>query len=102
MKPSYFVVANWGIAEEIYKYGQENINTLGQQIMHMCIHNTLIPNMLEVMSNGKTKAKILKKYGLTTLFQYTVVECIINVGFKYDYDVKNYYVYGHEKKDTIW
>ena len=38
-------------------------------MMHMYIHDTLIPNMLEGMSNGKTKAKVLENYDLTTLCQ---------------------------------
>ena len=27
---------------------------------------------------------------------------LIKLGFKYDYDVKNYYMGGHEKKGAIW
>ena len=71
-------------------------------MMHMYIHDTLIPKMLEVMDNGKTKSKLLKNSSLTTLCQDTVGEWIIKLGFKYNYDVKNYYVAGYEKKDTIW
>ena len=40
--------------------------------------------MLEVMLNGTTKAKLLENYGLTLLFQETVVEWLIKLGFKYD------------------
>ena len=40
--------------------------------MHMYIHDNLKPNMLEVMSNGKNKAKLLENYGIVTLFQDTV------------------------------
>ena len=41
-------------------------------MMYMYIHDTLIPNMLEVMSNSKTKANILENYGITKLFKDTV------------------------------
>ena len=50
-------------------------------MMHMYIHDTLIPNMLEWMSNGTTKAKLLENYGLTTLYQETLGEWLINIGF---------------------
>ena len=52
--------------------------------------------MLEGMLNGKTKAKLLENYGITTLFQETVREWLIKLGFKYDDAVNNYYVCGHE------
>ena len=39
--------------------------------------------MLEVMSNGTTKAKILENNVLTTICQDTVGYWIINLGFKY-------------------
>ena len=51
------------------------------------------------MWNGTTKSNILGNYGLTTLCQETVGEWLINIGFKHDYDVNNYYVGGHERKD---
>ena len=70
--------------------------------MHNCIHDTLIPKMLELMSNGITKANLLEKYGTTNIFQETVGEFLIKIGFKYNYDVNNYYVYGHKKNDMIW
>ena len=41
------------------------------------------------MSNGTTKAKISENYGLTMLFQDTVGECIIKIGFKYYYAINN-------------
>ena len=53
------------------------------------------------MSNGTTKAKLLENYGLKILFQETVGEWLIYIGFKYDYAVNNYYLGGHKKKDTI-
>ena len=46
-------------------------------MMHMYIHDTLIPKMLEGMSNFKTKANILENYGLTILYQEAVGEWII-------------------------
>ena len=58
--------------------------------------------MLEGTNNGKNKAKILESYGFTTLYQDTVGEWPIKIGFKYDYAVKNYYVDVHEKKYIIW
>ena len=45
----YFLVANFYIAEAIKKYGKDNINTLERHMMHMYIHDTLIPKMLELM-----------------------------------------------------
>ena len=71
-------------------------------MIHMYIHDILVPKMLEVILNGTTKANILENYGLTTLFQETVGEWIIKLGFKYDYDVNNNYAGGHENKDMIW
>ena len=71
-------------------------------MMHMSIHETLIPNMLEGMSNDTTKAKLLENYGLTFIFKDTVGEWLVNLGFKCDYSVNNYYVGRYEKKDTIW
>ena len=70
-------------------------------MMHIYIHETLVPKMLEGISNGTTKAKLLEKYGLTTLHQETVGEWPIKLGFKYDFSVNNYHVGGHEKKDMI-
>ena len=70
--------------------------------MHMYIHDTLIPKMLEGMLNGTTKDKILENYGITTLYQDSLVEWLIKLGFEYDCSVKNYYVGDHEKKDSIW
>ena len=40
------------------------------------------PYILERMSNVTTKAKLLENYGITTLFQETVGERIIKLGFK--------------------
>ena len=54
------------------------------------------------MSNGTIKAKVLGKYGFTSLCQETVGEWIIKLVFKYDYASNNYYVGVHENKDTIW
>ena len=71
-------------------------------MMHMYINYTLIPKMLEVISNGTTEAKLFENYGLTKLLQDTVVERIVNLGIKYDCIVKNYFVDIYEKKDTIW
>ena len=88
-KKKYFLVANCYIAEAINKYGKDNINTLGRHIIHMYIHETLIPKMSEVMDNGKTKSKLLKNSSLTTLCQDTVGEWIIKIGFKYNYSVNN-------------
>ena len=58
--------------------------------MYIC--GTLIPNVLEGMSNGTTKAKLLENYGLTTLCQEIIGEWLIKLGFKYDYAVNNYYM----------
>ena len=90
MKLPYFLVANWYIDKVIHKCGQESIRKLLRHMTHMYIHGTLIPKMLEVMSNGKTKAKLLANYGLTTLCQETVGEWIIKLVFKYDYADNNY------------
>ena len=79
----YLLVANWDIAIEKRKYSQESINTLLRKRMHIYIHDTLIPNMLEVISNGTTKAKLLEKYVLVKIYQEKVVEWLINIGFKY-------------------
>ena len=70
--------------------------------MHMYIHDILIPKMLEGISNGTTKAKPLENYALTMLYQETIVEWLMKLGFKYDYAVNKYYVVGHEMKNTIW
>ena len=70
-------------------------------MMHMYIHDTLVPKMLEVISNGTTKAKLLETYGLKMLFQETVQEWLINFGFKYYYDVNKYYMGCHKKKYTL-
>ena len=69
--------------------------------MHVYIHDTLIPKMLEVICNSTTKFKLLVNYGLTKLCQETVGYCLIKLVFKYYYDVNNYYVGGHENKDMI-
>ena len=61
------------------------------------VHDTLIPNILEGITNGTTKAVLLKNDGMITLYQETVEECIIKLVFKYYYDVNNNYVGGHEK-----
>ena len=44
----------------------------------------------------------MENYGLATLLQDTVGEWLLELGFKYDYAVKNYYVFGHENNDMIW
>ena len=64
-------------------------------MMHMYIHDILIPKILEGIYNGTTKAKLLESYGITTLCQETVGEWLIKLVFKYDYSVNNYYVGGH-------
>ena len=51
-------------------------------MMHMYIHDTLILKMLELISNGKTKANILENYGIKNICQETVEEWIIKLGFK--------------------
>ena len=94
-KLPYFLVANWYIDKVIHKCGQESIGTLLQHMMHMYTHGTLIPKMLEVLSNGTTKSNLLGNCGLTTLCQETVGEWLIKLVFKYDYFVNNYYVGGH-------
>ena len=88
-KLPYFLVANWDIAIEKRKYSQESINTLLRKMMHIYIHDTLIPNMLEGISNGKTKDEILEKYGLKTLCEETIGEWITKLGFKYYYATNN-------------
>ena len=45
-KLPYFFVAYWDISKAIHKWGQESISTLLRHMIHMYIHNTLIPNML--------------------------------------------------------
>ena len=69
--------------------------------MHIYIHDTFIPNMSEGIYNGSTNTNTLENYGITKLCQDTVGDWLTNIGFKYDYVVRNYYVYGQEKKDTI-
>ena len=71
-------------------------------MMHMYIHDNLISKMLEIMWNGRTKAKIFEDYSLTTLCQETVGYWLIKLGFKCNYAVNKYFVGGHEKKYTIW
>ena len=88
-KLTYFLVSNRNIANAIPKYGQEIIKKLQQHMMHIYIHDTLIPNMLEGMYNGTTKSKILENYVITKLFKETVGECLIYIGFQYDYAVNN-------------
>ena len=70
--------------------------------MHVYIHDTLIPKMLEVICNSTTKFKLLVNYGLTKLCQETVGYCLIKLVFKYYYDVNNYYVGSQKDKDNIW
>ena len=88
-KLPYLLVANWGIAIEKRKYSQESIKALLQKMMHIYIHDTLIPNMLEGISNGKTKDDILEKYGLNNLCEDTIREWITKLGFKYYYATNN-------------
>ena len=88
---AYLLVANWGIAKAIHKYSQESTRTLWQHMMHMYIRDNLIIIILEGMQNGITKAELLENYCITTLCQETVGEWWINLGFKYDYAVNNYY-----------
>ena len=45
-KIPYLLIENWDISEAIHKYDQENIDTLGPKIMHVYIHDALIPKML--------------------------------------------------------
>ena len=91
----YLLVANLGIVKAINECVQESIGTLLIHIIHIYIHETLIPNMSKGMSNGKTKAQILENYGLSILCQETVGEWLINIGFKYEYSVNSYYLGGH-------
>ena len=86
----HFLVSNWYIAKAIYKCGQEIIGTLQQHTMHIYIHDILIPKMLEGIPNGKTKAKLLENYGLTTICQETVGEWVVKLVFKNDYSANNY------------
>ena len=44
-------------------------------------HDNIITNMLDIMSNGTTKAKLLEKFGLVKLCQ-DISEWIIKLGFK--------------------
>ena len=57
-------------------------NKLLWHMIHMYIHDTLIPKVLEGMSNGKNKAKLLENYGLTNLCQYKVGEWLTKIIFK--------------------
>ena len=54
--------------------------------------------MVEEIFNGKTKAKLLENYYITRLCKDTVGEWLINIGFKYDYDINNYYVGDNERR----
>ena len=51
-------------------------------MIHMYIHDTLIPKILEGIPIGTTKTKLLENYVLTMIFQETVRECLIKLGFK--------------------
>ena len=57
--------------------------------MHMYMHDNLILEMLEGILNVTTKSKILENYFITKLFKETVGECLIYIGFQYDYAVNN-------------
>ena len=70
-------------------------------MMHMYIHDNLISKMLEIMWNGRTKAKIFEDYSLTKLCQETVGYWLIKLGFKYYCAINNNYVGGHKNKDMI-
>ena len=50
-------------------------------MMHIYIHDTLIPNMSQRIPNGTTKAKQLGRYSITSLFKDTVGECLIKFMF---------------------
>ena len=47
----------------------------------MYIHDTLISEISELMTNGTTKDKLLENYGLTNLFQETGEEWLIKIVF---------------------
>ena len=51
-------------------------------MVHMYIHDTFIPIILEFISKGATKANILVNYGLTIICKETVVDWLIKIGFK--------------------
>ena len=85
----YLLVANWDIFREIHKYEQESISTLRRHMMNIYINDTLIPKMLEGMQNGTTNYKLIETYGLTMICHQIVGEFLTNLGFRYDYGVKN-------------
>ena len=97
----YLIISNWDIAKAINKYDQDKIDTLGRHMIQMYIHDILIPNMLEVISNVTTKAKLLEKYVPVKICQEKVVEWLINIGFKYNCAINNYFVDVHKNKDMI-
>ena len=43
----YFLQVNLGISGAIKKCGHKNMDTLGQKMMYLYIHDTLIPQILE-------------------------------------------------------
>ena len=49
IQPPYFSYPIWMLPKSIHKYGREIISTIGQQMMHKHVHDTLIPYMLEGM-----------------------------------------------------
>ena len=70
-KITYFLVANWDISKAIHKYVQDIICTLKRHMIHMYIHENLIPKMLEQMYNDTTKDKILE---LTVVQRYVRIQ----------------------------
>ena len=44
-KLPHFLVTNWNITKAMHKYGQENIDALQRHMIHMYIHDTLIPKI---------------------------------------------------------
>ena len=60
MQLTYLLIANWDITKAINKCGQEIISTLQWHTMHICIHETITHNILEIITNGSTKAKLLE------------------------------------------
>ena len=65
---SYFLISKCNISKAIHEYVQEIVDTIWRHMEHMYINITLIPKMLELMSNGTTNAKLLENYFLATLF----------------------------------
>ena len=64
-------------------------------------HMTIPPKLVAENPNCMEKQELLEMYGLKQCCHDTVRRWLIKLGFKYDYIRRNYYVDGHEKKETV-